>query len=67
MVCVHVQNGTTEWVTSYSVKLRLKTFTKQRLACFAVSGQAEKQFLSLVNTAILLTMDDNTRLSILNP
>lgn len=46
---------------------KAENFNKQRIACFALSGQAEKQFLPLVNKTILLTIDDDTRLSILNP
>lgn len=56
------------WVSDQPLPAtKAEKFNKQSLACFALSGQAEKQFLLLVNTAILLTMNNNTRLSILNP
>lgn len=39
------QGGMSEWMTSYSLQLLQKTFKKQRLVCFVLSGQAEKLFL----------------------
>lgn len=63
----HVEDGTAEWVTSYSLQLRLKTLTSRGLCVLHFQGKLRNNFLPLGNKTILLTIDDDTRLSILNP
>lgn len=57
----------TAWLSQLVSATNAEKFNKQRMFVLHIWGKPRNNFLPVVNTTILLTMEDNTKVIILNP